>query len=185
MSWAIMNTYGMAVDSDLGKLYMADFEKTGKFTGKSSDYSGRIIRTNLDGSYAEVESLNICGRGTKVIYFMHMISMRAALFNHLVQVQQHRIHALNCILLSYQPLNVIYIYNIYLIFWRQKVIQCFLEPEVLVSEPGMSMPYGVAVDANANQVYWTDRKAGRIQRLTLMCRNGTKARNKRRKDKRL
>eukprot|EP00435_Cladocopium_sp_Y103_P070899 s320_g36.t1 len=96
MSWAIMNTYGMAVDSDLGKLYMADFEKTGKFTGKSTDYSGRIIRTNLDGSYAEV----------------------------------------------------------------------------LVSEPGMSMPYGVAVDAQRNQVYWTDRKAGRIQRLTLVCQSG-------------
>lgn len=25
-----------------------------------------------------------------------------------------------------------------------------------------------------SKVYWTDRKAGRIQRLTLMCRNGTK-----------
>ena len=34
MSWWVMNTYGMAVDSDLGKLYMADFEKTGKFTGE-------------------------------------------------------------------------------------------------------------------------------------------------------
>ena len=53
MSWAIMNTFGMAVDSDLGKLYMADFEKTGQFTGRSTDYSGRIIRTNLDGSEAE------------------------------------------------------------------------------------------------------------------------------------
>jgi len=98
MSWAIMNTFGMAVDSDLGKLYMADFEKTGQFTGRSTDYSGRIIRTNLDGS----------------------------------------------------------------------------EAEVLVSEPGMSMPYGVAVDGEANQVYWTDRKAGRIQRLTLVCHSGVK-----------
>lgn len=44
--------------------------------------------------------------------------------------------------------------------------------EVLVSEPGMSMPYGVAVDAEANQVYWTDGKAGNIQRLTLMCQSG-------------
>ena len=47
-------------------------------------------------------------------------------------------------------------------------------PEVLVSEPGMSMPYGVAVDGEANQVYWTDRKAGRIQRLTLVCHSGVK-----------
>lgn len=54
MSWLVMNTYGMAVDSDLGKLYMADFEKTGKFTGKSTDYTGRIRRANLDGSDAEV-----------------------------------------------------------------------------------------------------------------------------------
>eukprot|EP00913_Durusdinium_trenchii_P030461 g28533.t2 len=98
MSWAIMNTYGMAVDTDAKKLYMADFEKTGELSGRSTDYSGRIIRTNLDGSGAEV----------------------------------------------------------------------------LVREPSMSMPYGVAVDADASQVYWTDRKAGRIQRLTLMCRNGTK-----------
>lgn len=96
MSWLVMNTYGMAVDSDLGKLYMADFEKTGKFTGKSTDYTGRIRRANLDGSDAEV----------------------------------------------------------------------------LVSEPGMSMPYGVAVDAERIQVYWTDRKAGRIQRLTLVCQRG-------------
>eukprot|EP00438_Fugacium_kawagutii_P012091 Skav202410 [mRNA] locus=scaffold815:528710:541726:+ [translate_table: standard] len=29
MSWAIMNTYGMAVDARLAKLYMTDFEKTG------------------------------------------------------------------------------------------------------------------------------------------------------------
>ena len=36
----------------------------------------------------------------------------------------------------------------------------------------MSMPYGVAVDAERNQVYWTDRKAGRIQRLTLVCQRG-------------
>lgn len=79
------------------KLYMADFEKTGELTGKATDYSGRMIRTNLDGSDAEV----------------------------------------------------------------------------LVREASMSMPYGVAVDAKANQVYWTDRKAGRIQRLTLLCRNGT------------
>lgn len=46
--------------------------------------------------------------------------------------------------------------------------------KVLVSEPGMSMPYGVAVDGEANQVYWTDRKAGRIQRLTLVCHSGVK-----------
>ena len=38
----------------------------------------------------------------------------------------------------------------------------------------MSMPYGVAVDGEANQVYWTDRKAGRIQRLTLVCHSGVK-----------
>ena len=57
MSWLVMNTYGMAVDSDLGKLYMADFEKTGKFTGKSTDYTGRIRRANLDGSDAEVRFL--------------------------------------------------------------------------------------------------------------------------------
>ena len=43
-----------------------------------------------------------------------------------------------------------------------------------MSEPGMSMPYGVAVDGEANQVYWTDRKAGRIQRLTLVCHSGVK-----------
>lgn len=54
MSWAIMNTYGMAVDTDAKKLYMADFEKTGELSGRSTDYSGRIIRTNLDGSGAEV-----------------------------------------------------------------------------------------------------------------------------------
>ena len=54
MSWLVMNTYGMAVDSDLGKLYMADYVKTGKFTGKSTDYSGRIRRANLDGTGAEV-----------------------------------------------------------------------------------------------------------------------------------
>jgi len=96
MSWLVMNTYGMAVDSDLGKLYMADYVKTGKFTGKSTDYSGRIRRANLDGTGAED----------------------------------------------------------------------------LVSERGMSMPYGVAVDAERNQVYWTDRKAGRIQRLTLLCQSG-------------
>ena len=35
MSWAIMNTYGMAVDHFARKLYMADFEKTGEFTGPS------------------------------------------------------------------------------------------------------------------------------------------------------
>lgn len=35
MSWAIMNTYGMAVDHFARKLYMADFEKTGEFTGHS------------------------------------------------------------------------------------------------------------------------------------------------------
>ncbi|CAE6959311.1 Lrp4 [Symbiodinium natans] len=97
MSWAIMNTYGMAIDTSDRKLYMTDFQKTGDFTGSSSDYAGRIIRTNLDGSDAEV----------------------------------------------------------------------------LVSEPGMSMPYGVAVDPESAQVYWTDRKAGRIQRLTLKCPAGT------------
>ncbi|CAE7389163.1 LRP4 [Symbiodinium sp. CCMP2456] len=96
MSWAIMNTYGMAIDASDRKLYMTDFEKTGDFTGSASDYAGRIIRTNLDGSDAEV----------------------------------------------------------------------------LVSEPGMSMPYGVAVDPEYAQVYWTDRKAGRIQRLTLKCPAG-------------
>eukprot|EP00438_Fugacium_kawagutii_P027446 Skav208097 [mRNA] locus=scaffold1681:172705:177418:- [translate_table: standard] len=96
MSWETMNTWGMAVDQKMQKLYMADYEKSGELTGKSTDYDGRIIRTNLDGSYAEV----------------------------------------------------------------------------LVHEPGMSMPYGVAVDAEANQVYWTDGKAGNIQRLTLMCQSG-------------
>ena len=44
----------MAVDVQGRKLYMADFEKTGELTGSSSDYEGRIIRTNLDGSQAEV-----------------------------------------------------------------------------------------------------------------------------------
>lgn len=44
----------MAVDVEGRKLYMADFEKTGELTGSSSDYEGRIIRTNLDGSQAEV-----------------------------------------------------------------------------------------------------------------------------------
>lgn len=96
MSWAIMNTYGMAVDVQGRKLYMADFEKTGELTGSSSDYEGRIIRTNLDGSQAEV----------------------------------------------------------------------------LINEPGMSMPYGIAVDSAAEQVYWTDQKAGRIQRLSLRCASG-------------
>lgn len=37
---------------------------------------------------------------------------------------------------------------------------------------GMSMPYGIAVDSAAEQVYWTDFKAGRIQRLSLRCANG-------------
>ena len=57
MSWAIMNTYGMAIDAsdrpwlmtqlraDMHrfvhrKLYMTDFEKTGDFTGSASDYAG-------------------------------------------------------------------------------------------------------------------------------------------------
>ena len=57
-------------------------------------------------------------------------------------------------------LTTLYIY-LYIYIWQ-----------VLVSEPGMSMPYGVAVDAERNQVYWTDRKAGRIQRLTLVCQRG-------------
>lgn len=54
MSWAIMNTWGMAVDQKMRKLYMADYEKSGELTGKSTDFDGRIIRTNLDGSDAEV-----------------------------------------------------------------------------------------------------------------------------------
>ena len=37
----------------------------------------------------------------------------------------------------------------------------------------MSMPYGIAVDSSAEQVYWTDRKAGKIQRLSLRCSNGS------------
>ena len=61
MSWAIMNTFGMAVHSHLGKLYMADFEKTDRFTGRGTDYSGRIIRTNLDGSGAEAPDGLITG----------------------------------------------------------------------------------------------------------------------------
>ena len=56
-----MNTFGMAVHSDLGKLYMADFEHTGRFTGRGTDYSGRIIRTNLDGSEAEAPDGLITG----------------------------------------------------------------------------------------------------------------------------
>ena len=43
---------------------MADFEKTGELTGNSSDYEGRIIRTNLDGSLAEV-LVNEPGPGDK------------------------------------------------------------------------------------------------------------------------
>lgn len=35
------------------------------------------------------------------------------------------------------------------------------------------MPYGIAVDSSAEQVYWTDRKAGKIQRLSLRCSNGS------------
>ena len=45
---------------------MADFEKTGELTGSSSDYEGRIIRTNLDGSLAEV-LVNEPGRGGKTV----------------------------------------------------------------------------------------------------------------------
>eukprot|EP00438_Fugacium_kawagutii_P009746 Skav220214 [mRNA] locus=scaffold1600:58718:59941:- [translate_table: standard] len=89
-----MNTYGLAVDPLLGKLYMTDSETNPPLTGDITDFTGRIIRTNLDGSSAEV----------------------------------------------------------------------------LVSEPGM--PYGVAVDAEANQVYWTDQRAGKMKRLTLMCQSG-------------
>ena len=70
--------------------------RTGEFTGNSSDYEGRIIRTNLDGTSAEV----------------------------------------------------------------------------LTNEPGMSMPYGIAVAPEAQEVYWTDRKAGKIQRLILRCDQG-------------
>ena len=59
MSWAIMNTYGMVVDARSKKLYMADFDKTGEYTGRNSDYEGRIIRTNLDGSGGEVAQLSL------------------------------------------------------------------------------------------------------------------------------
>ena len=58
----------------------------------------------------------------------------------------------------------------------QSLTLWFAPLKVLVSEPGMSMPYGVAVDVEANRVYWTDRKLGRIQRLTLVCHSGVKDR---------
>ncbi|CAE7453569.1 Lrp4 [Symbiodinium pilosum] len=67
MSWAIMNTWGMAIDASHRKLYMTDFEKTGDLTGSPSDYAGRIIRTNLDGSGAEV-LVNEPGMSTPVPY---------------------------------------------------------------------------------------------------------------------
>ncbi len=35
------------------------------------------------------------------------------------------------------------------------------------------MPYGIAVDSSEEQVFWTDRKAGKIQRLSLRCSNGS------------
>ena len=52
----------------------------------------------------------------------------------------------------------------------ERQICCEFGP--LGSDPGMSMPYGIAVDSAAEQVYWTDRKAGRIQRLSLRCASG-------------
>ena len=35
------------------------------------------------------------------------------------------------------------------------------------------MPYGIAIDPEAQLVYWSDRKAGVIQRLSLQCGNGS------------
>jgi len=48
MSWAKMQTYGMAIDPRARKLYLSDYEHEG------DDYVGRIVRTNLDGSESEV-----------------------------------------------------------------------------------------------------------------------------------
>ena len=80
MSWLVMNTYGMAVDSDLGKLYMADFEKTGKFTGKSTDYTGRIRRANLDGSDAEVRKNSRCFSMAIYCTYLYMYKFNSAWF---------------------------------------------------------------------------------------------------------
>eukprot|EP00441_Pelagodinium_beii_P009057 CAMPEP_0197704182 /NCGR_PEP_ID=MMETSP1338-20131121/125809_1 /TAXON_ID=43686 ORGANISM="Pelagodinium beii, Strain RCC1491" /NCGR_SAMPLE_ID=MMETSP1338 /ASSEMBLY_ACC=CAM_ASM_000754 /LENGTH=960 /DNA_ID=CAMNT_0043288081 /DNA_START=193 /DNA_END=3076 /DNA_ORIENTATION=- len=48
MSWAKMQTYGVAIDSKARKIYLSDYEHDG------NDYVGRIVRTNLDGSESEV-----------------------------------------------------------------------------------------------------------------------------------
>lgn len=47
------------------------------------------------------------------------------------------------------------------------------ESEVLVANPSMGLPWGIALDADGNAVYWTDQRAGTIQRLYLRCRAGT------------
>lgn len=64
----------MAVDVQGRKLYMADFEKTGELTGSSSDYEGRIIRTNLDGSQAEV-LINEPGIWAELQQILHSLYM--------------------------------------------------------------------------------------------------------------
>ncbi|CAE8633195.1 unnamed protein product, partial [Polarella glacialis] len=48
MSWAVMQTYGIAIDSLARKIYLSDYEHAG------IEYTGRIIRTSLDGDDSEV-----------------------------------------------------------------------------------------------------------------------------------
>eukprot|EP00933_Yihiella_yeosuensis_P004325 TRINITY_DN1086_c0_g1_i1.p1 TRINITY_DN1086_c0_g1~~TRINITY_DN1086_c0_g1_i1.p1 ORF type:complete len:1023 (+),score=164.48 TRINITY_DN1086_c0_g1_i1:102-3170(+) len=48
ISWATMQTYGIAVDTEARKLYLTDYEH------KGLHYTGRIVRTSLNGDDFEV-----------------------------------------------------------------------------------------------------------------------------------